>query len=321
MPTADASTQTPAARKKIVKVAPPPPVAEAQTTEGLKPTRRPLSDSSKKKYDQAIQRLKTAGYDIEKQTKEVVEWIKKQGAGSAQLVYYSAIKYELNKLDKPFPVPRVYQDEIDRLAAEKNTKAKSQELSENQQTNYLPLADLLAVQERLGAKAEKSDGDWKDYLVASLYTLQPPVRADYGEMKVFARRSSKRKGNELIYGQKNKPAYFVFREYKTAKTYGDVEIRVAPALLSVITGWFEHLGKTPKHLLGRPITSNDLLGLINHAFRSTKKDIGVNLLRHAYITDFMKTPRTIKEREELAMKMLHDKDTQEKYAVASELKD
>ena len=316
----DASTQTPAARKKLVKVAPPPPVAEAQTTEGLQPTRRPLSDSSKKKYDQAIQRLKTAGYDIEKQTKEVVEWIKKQGGNSAQLVYYSAIKYELNKLDKPFPVPRVYQDEIDRLAAEKNTKAKSQELSENQQTNYLPLADLLAVQERLGAKAEKSDGDWKDLLVASLYTLQPPVRADYGEMKVFARRSSKRKGNELVYGQK-KAAYFVFRDYKTAKTYGDVEIRVAPALLSVITGWFEHLGKTPKHLLGRPVTPNDLLGLINHAFRSTKKDIGVNLLRHAYITDFMKTPRTIKEREELAMKMLHDKDTQETYAVASELKD
>ena len=129
----DATTQTPAARKKLVKVAPPP--AEAQTTEGLQPTRRPLSDSSKKKYDQAIQRLKTAGYDIEKQTKEVIEWIRKQGAGSAQLVYYSAIKYELNKLDKPFPVPREYQDEIDRLAAEKNTKAKSQTLSENQQTN------------------------------------------------------------------------------------------------------------------------------------------------------------------------------------------
>ena len=34
----------------------------------------------------------------------------------------------------------------------------------------------------------------------------------------------------------------------------------------------------------------------------------------------MKTPRTIKEREELAMKMLHDKDTQEKYAVSTELK-
>jgi hypothetical protein len=282
-----------------------------------------IGAESKKKYDQALARIKTAGYDAEKQPKEVIEWIKKQGGNSAQLVYYSALKYPFKEAlrsgNEKSKFPEAYQNEIDRLAAEKHTKSKSQTLTENQKPNYLPLADLLAVQERLGAKAEKSDGDWKDYLVASLYTLQPPVRADYGEMKVFARRSSKRKGNELVYGQK-KGAYFVFREYKTAKTYGDVEIRVAPALLSVITGWFEHLGKTPKHLLGRPITSNDLLGVINHAFRSTKKDIGVNLLRHAYITDFMKTPRTIKEREELAMKMLHDKDTQEKYAVASELK-
>jgi hypothetical protein len=316
----DASTQTPAPRKKLVKVAPPPAAVEVQTTEGIQSTRRPLSDSSKKKYDQAIQRLKTAGYDIEKQTKEVIEWIKKQGGTSAQLLYYSAIKYELGKMDKPFPMPKVYQDEIDRLAGEKNAKSKSQVLSENQQTNYLPLADLVAVHQRLRDKQDKTDADWKDYLVASLYTMQPPVRADYGEMKVFGKRSSRRTGNELIWGQK-KDAYFVFREYKTAKTYGKVEVKVSPAMLGVITDWFAHLGKTPKFLLGRAITPNDLLGVINHAFRSTKKDIGVNLLRHAYITEFMKTPRTIAEREELAKKMLHDKDTQEKYAVASELKD
>jgi len=88
----------------------------------------------------------------------------------------------------------------------------------------------------------------------------------------------------------------------------------------VITDWFAHLGGTPKYLLGRAVEPADLAPMITHAFRSTKKDIGVNLLRHAYITEFMKSPHTIKEREELAMKMLHDKETQEKYAVASELK-
>jgi hypothetical protein len=177
----------------------------------------------------------------------------------------------------------------------------------------------MAVQERLAAKEDKTDAEFKDYLIASLYTLQPPVRADYGQIEVFKKRRATRTGNELIYGQKKDP-YFVFRVYKTAKTYGTVEIRVAPPLVKVITEWFAHLGKTPKYLLGRAVEPADLLPLITHAFRSTKKDIGVNLLRHAYITEFMRTPRTIAEREELAMKMLHDKDTQEKYAVASELK-
>jgi hypothetical protein len=307
----DASTQTPAARKKIVKVA-PPPTAEAQTTEGLQPTRRPLSDASKKKYDQAIQRLKTAGYDIETQPAKVIEWIKKQGGNSAQIVYYSAIKYELGKLDKPFPVPREYQDEIDRLAGKQKETVKNQELSEKQVANFVPYEDLLAVQQKLAAKADKSDAEWKDYLIASLYTLQPPVRADYGEVRIVKKRSKIRTGNELVWGLK-KGDYFVFREYKTKGTYGTVEVRVSPALRDVITAWFLHLGKTPSTLLGRVVTPNDLLGLINHAFRSTKKVIGINLLRHAYIKHHFPQLTTIKQKEELALKMLHSKDKQEQY--------
>lgn len=299
------------------------PDAATQTDENLAPTRRPLSESSKKKYDQAIKRLKDAGYDIETQPAEVIEWVKKQGAAAAQIVYYSAIKYESNKADKPFPVPKEYQNELDRLSGERKVASKSQVLSERQKPNFVPFPELMEVQQRLAAKGQKTDADWRDYLIASLYTLQPPVRADYGQIEVFGRRSLSRKGNELIWGQKNKPPYFVFRVYKTAKTYGTVEVKVSPALVEVITGWFAQSGNAmfpPKYLLGRAVEPADLLPLIAHAFRSTKKDIGVNLLRHAYITEFMKTPRTIKEREELAMKMLHDKDTQEKYAVATELK-
>ena len=299
------------------------PEASTQTEENLQPTRRPLSESSKKKYDQAIARLKTAGYNIETQPHEVIAWVKTQGANSAQIVYYSAIKYEMNKAEKPGSVPREYQDELDRLSGEQKVSSKSQVLSEKQKPNFVPFPELMAVQERLAAKQEKSDTDWKDYLIASLYTLQPPVRADYGQVQVFKKRSLSRTGNELIWGQKSKPPYFVFRVYKTAKTYGAVEVKVAPALVKVIEDWFVHLGNNadpPKYLLGRAVEPADLLPLISHAFRSTKKEIGVNLLRHAYITEFMKTPRTIKEREELAMKMLHDKETQEKYAVATELK-
>jgi hypothetical protein len=296
------------------------PDAATQTDENLQPTRRPLSESSKKKYDQAIARLKTAGYNIETQPREVIEWVKTQGKDSAQIVYYSAIKYEMNKADKPGPVPREYQDELDRLSGERKVSSKSQVLSERQKPNFVPFPELAAVQRRLRDKEEKSDMDWRDYLIASLYTLQPPVRLDYGQVEVFGKRSLDRKGNELIWGQKSKPPYFVFRVYKTAKTYGAVEVKVSPAMAGVITDWFAHLGGPPKYLMGRAVEPADLHDMVRHAFRSTKKEIGVNLLRHAYITEFMKSPHTIKEREELAMKMLHDKETQEKYAVASELK-
>ena len=288
------------------------PDASTQTEENLAPTRRTLSDASKKKYDLAIQRIKDAKLNIETQPKEVIAWIKTKGARSAQVVYYSAIKYEVGKLDKPFPVPREYQEELDRLSGLVKEGQKNQELSEKQVSNFVPYTDLLAVQQRLGAKEDKSDADWKDYLIASLYTLTPPVRADYGDVKIVKKRSTTRTGNELIWGQKGGD-YFVFREYKTKGTYGTVEVRVPPALHDVIDGWFTHLGKTPSTLLGRAVTPNDLLNYINHAFRSTKKIIGINLLRHAYIKHHFPQLTTIKQKEELAAKMLHSKDKQEEY--------
>jgi len=288
------------------------PDASTQTEENLAPTRRTLSDASKKKYDLAIQRIKDAKLNIETQPKEVIAWIKTKGARSAQVVYYSAIKYEVGKLDKPFPVPREYQEELDRLSGLVKEGQKNQELSEKQVSNFVPYTDLLAVQQRLGAKEDKSDADWKDYLIASLYTLTPPVRADYGDVKIVKKRSTTRTGNELIWGQKGGD-YFVFREYKTKGTYGVVEVRVPPALHDVIDGWFTHLGKTPSTLLGRAVTPNDLLNYINHAFRSTKKVVGINLLRHAYIKHHFPQLTTIKQKEELAAKMLHSKDKQEEY--------
>ena len=318
----DASTQTAPLRKKLIKAPAPPTIVETQTSQGLAPTRRTLSDTTKTKYDQAIKRIKGAGLDMgndeDDDVSKVIEWIKSKGGESAQKVYLSAIKYELGKLDKPNYFPRQYQHEIDRLYGRQNEKDKEQELSEKQTSNFVPYDELLAVQHRLAAKEDKTDRDWKNLLVASLYTLNPPVRADYGSVQVFMKRRQGRTGNELIWGQKD-GAYFVMRDYKTKASHGSVEIRVSPELHAVIDAWFTHVGKIPKFLLGRSITSNDLLGEIQDAFRSTKKVIGVNLLRHAYITDFYKQPRSIKEKEELADMMLHSRDRQEKYAVMKEL--
>jgi len=307
----DASTQTPPERKKIVKVA-VSTSTEAQTTSGLAPTRKPISDTTKTKYDQAVKRIKDAGFDMEKDVEKVIAWVKSKGGDSAQKVYYSAIKYELAKMDKPFFLPQPYQDEIDRLYGLQNKKDKEQELSETQVSNFVPYEDLLKVQQRLAAKENKSDGDWMDYLIASLYTLTPPVRADYGQVQIGMKRSATKTGNQLLWGLKSGD-YFIFKDYKTSKTHGVVEVRVPPALHSVIEEWFAHLGKVPKHLLGRPYTSNDLLGLIQRAFRSTKKDVGVNLLRHAYIKHHLPGLKSIKEKDELALKMLHSKERQEMY--------
>ena len=319
----DASTQTPAPRTKLVKVAAAPPAMETQTAAGIAPTRKPIAETTKKKYDLAIKRIKDAGLDMENDVEKVIAWVKSKGADSAQKVYYSAIKYELGKLDKPFYLPQPYQDEIDRLYGLQNKKDKEQELSEKQVSNFVPYEELLAVQQRLAAKEDKTDREWKNYVVASLYTLTPPVRADYGAVEIYKKASASRKGNELIWGQKG-GARFIFRDYKTSKTYGAVAINVPPALHDVIEQWFGHLGRIPNWLVtatkvdGKlaqniPVQPGDFVAYIQHAFRSTKKSIGVNLLRHAYIKHHFPGLTTIKQKDELARVMLHSKEKQEQY--------
>jgi len=271
-------------------------------------TGRALASTTIKKYELALKRIEDAGKELDKPA-EVIAWIKTKEE-TAQKVYYSAIKYHLAR--PPFVFPEEYQEELNRLYKIQNEKDGNQQLSEKQVSNFVPYADLLKVQERLGAKEDKSDKEWRDYLIASLYTLQPPVRADYGAVLVVAKRNATREGNQLVWGQKS-GSYFVWKDYKTKGDYGTVEVRVSDALSSVIAGWFEHLGKRPKYLLGRAIDSNDLLGEIKHAFRSTGKTIGVDLLRHAYIKHHFPSLTTIAQKDELARKMLHSRQTQEEY--------
>jgi len=271
-------------------------------------TGRALAPSTIKKYEQALKRIEDAGKELDKPA-EVIAWIKTK-EGTAQKVYYSAIKYQLAR--PPFVFPEEYQTELNRLYAIQNEKDGNQQLTEKQVSNFVPYADLLKVQERLGAKEDKSDKEWRDYLIASLYTLQPPVRADYGSVQVVGKRSATREGNQLVVGQKT-GSYFIWKDYKTKGDYGTVEVRVSDALSSVIASWFEHLGKRPKYLLGRAIDSNDLLGEIQHAFRSTGKTIGINLLRHAYIKHHFPALTTIAQKDKLARDMLHSRQKQEEY--------
>lgn len=288
------------------------PDASTQTEQDIAPTRKPISDATKKKYDQAIKRIEDAKLDLDK-PKEVIAWIKTKGEGSAQKTYLSAIKYHLGARPKPFYFPKEYQDEIDRLFGRQSEKDTNQELSAKQVENFVPYDELLEVQKRLADKDKTKESDWKKYVIASLYTLNAPVRADYGEVKVFGRGDSRRTtGNELIW-RKKKPV-FIFREYKTSKDYGAVTIPLSKELTAVIREWFAHLGKTPKYLLDDKLTSNALLGYIEDAFVSTGKKVGVNILRHAYIKHHLPPIATnTNKRQELATRMLHSVERQQVY--------
>ena len=273
-------------------------------------TRRPLADSTKKKYEQAIVRLTDANLDPD-DTEAVMLWFgEKQLGESAIKTYLSALKYQFSVENKTFP--KAYQREIDRLYGRQNDRETDQKLTDKQVENYVPYNKLREVQQYYADLPDKTENQWNKYVLTSLYTLNAPVRADYGEMRVFGRRDVRRTtGNELIWS--GKPA-FIFREYKTKETYGTVEIPVSKELRVVLSDWFRHIGSTPKYLLGTAITPNKLSTDLANAFSRTGKFVGVNLLRHAYIQHHLPAIATnTAKRTELAGRMLHSVDRQQAY--------
>lgn len=270
------------------------------------------SESTLKQYAMRMNILARDGVDPH-DAEALFAWFDRKGHGaSSQKVYLSAIKNS-----NPEAFPKVLQDTLNKLYAEQTKKEMRQTLTEKQQTNFVKWPELMAVQKRL-AEAAKTSLQWKQYLVVSLYTLTPPVRADYGEMEVHTRRDKKRTGNELIWN--SKPT-FVFRKYKTAKTYGVVELPVPKPLVAVILEWFEHLGGVPKYLLGETASSpNTFAVYVAETFkRLTGKEVGVSLIRHSFITHMFPTLKTIKQKQEIATRMLHSRDLQEKYVSLADV--
>jgi hypothetical protein len=273
------------------------------------------SDSTMKQYTIRINRLKKADIDAVADPSSLIKWFDEEKLGaSSQKVYLSAIKNS-----DPEKFPKILQDKLNELYAKQNEKDKEQVLTEKQQLNFVKWNELLDVQKKLAEKENKTDNQWKQYLVASLYTLNPPVRADYGEMEVHRKADKKRTGNELIWGGK-KPV-FVFRNYKTAKTYGEVKLPVSKPLQEVITKWFEHLGRVPMYLIGDTPSNPNTFGIyVSETFkRYTGKELGISLIRHSYITHIYPTLKTIKQKEALANSMLHSRDLQEKYVSLKDL--
>ena len=282
-------------------------MTDASTQTGPEPpTRRPLKETTTKKYEQAIERLK----DLDlKKSDEFFEYVREKGLGeSAEKQHLSAIKWYLTKENKSFP--NAYQKRIDELYGKQNEQDNKQELKPKLLAKFVPFDKLMEAQKKL-EDADKTEKQWLDYLVASLYTLNPPIRNEFGDMKVYKRRDARRKGNELIWSKK---PVIVMRDYKTNGTNGAVELPLSKPLQQAITAWFGHLGVIPPYVFGTKYSDTASLKLIASAFGTTGKFLGVDNLRHAYIQHHLPAIATnLEKRRILADRMLHSIETQLKY--------
>lgn len=197
---------------------------------------------------------------------------------------------------------KAYRDLMSEDIKQYNADIGKQEKSEAQEENWIEpneitdiFNDLKKNANLLYKKTHKTPSDIQqiqNYIIIALLGgnfISPRRAKDFCDFKI--RNIDREKDN---YIDKKR---MVFNSYKTAKTYGRQEIVMPPALKSIITKW---IATNPTDYLlfdtnFNPMTSVKLNQRINRIF---DKKVGVNMLRHSYLTD--KFGETINQKKEIA---------------------
>ena len=155
----------------------------------------------------------------------------------------------------------------------------------------------------------------QSYLVVALYTLQPPVRLNYSNMKIIKNEDDIEEGKNYLLNKSRNKKQFIFQDYKTSKKHGRINQTINKDLNTIINKWLK-VNKTDNFLIdqkGHPMNANQLGKFITKAFDFTGKKITLNLLRHVYISENIDL-EAIKKGQQLAKDMHHTPQLQEMYA-------
>jgi hypothetical protein len=170
-----------------------------------------------------------------------------------------------------------------------NKEIDTQTKTESQKENWVGGGDIQDVYTELKRNAEAIYKK-KTYTPADLQQIQnfiilsllggiyvPPRRSkDFCDFKI--KNVDKDKDNFL---DKNK---MVFNSYKTAKTYGQQVVEIPKELKSILTKWFK-VNPTEYLLFDANMNHLSSVKLNQRLNKIFDKKVGVNGLRHSYLTD------------------------------------
>jgi hypothetical protein len=203
----------------------------------------------------------------------------------------------------------VYENALKNFESKHREEVEKNVKNEKQDENWVSWKEIIRLRKLLSQSADQSFDKFVHFLILCLYTYIPPLRADYGEVRVVHDEPKDDNYNYLVFNEK-KP-HFIFNQYKTKKTYGVLKIGVPLPLIKILQVWFKKFNKKPKYLLIRE--NGDMLGdgrldqLIIWIFKKyLKKKIGVSMLRHIFITDVVNKMTSIENKKVIARVMGHN---------------
>jgi len=183
-------------------------------------------------------------------------------------------------------------------------------MSEQQQKNYLEWNDILALEDKV-----KQKGNLEDKIIYYLYTKMPPRRLEYSSLII--KDSEDELNDNENYIIVNDSIKIILNNYKTSKKYGKYIIDKLPELLKeLIIELIKSKEKKDGNYLftnnkGKKYTQNQFSNRINRLFlKVNKKKVGLNILRHSFISNLYRSNPSNKKKIEIASNMGHDVRTQ-----------
>jgi len=283
----------------------------------------PPSSSTLNTYNRSIAQLRKAlapgtpetNFDFLANHDAICSWI--DGSDykpNSKKTYYISLVSKLKSLcllDDPamLEASRIYRSKMDDLNKKIQDTTQNQELSETEKAKYMEWPQILETLEKIRLAVDDLE-TFQDYLIICLYTLTPPMRLDYAEMKIVSEEPAEHGANYLVWSDAlgGPLPYFLFTDYKTYKTYGAQRTTIPLPLLHVIQEW--RTLADPEYLLmganGLPIQPWDLGQTIIRIFeKHANKSVGVSILRHSYISWVRKAELSFKASQDLAQQMGH----------------
>lgn len=152
-------------------------------------------------------------------------------------------------------------------------------------------------------------------LLLCMYSMIPPMRSDYGDIKIYSGSEPIDSANYIII---NKSRYtLVITKYKTSKTYGTLTQDLPKELIKELK---LSLKINPRTYLfeneGKPYNNIQFNKFANKTFKKIfGKAVTINTLRHSFISNLDINNMSIEERKSIGLKMGHNWDQQEKYKL------
>jgi hypothetical protein len=188
----------------------------------------------------------------------------------------------------------------------------SGDMTSRQEDSFMPFDKIVEIRDSL------RDGSIEK-LVLSVYSMIPPVRSDWQNVRIYDKIPSKEEGNYIVLGTTNK---LFLNEYKTSEVYGMITIDLPKELVNQIK---LSLSERPREYLfvnryGTPYEkSNSYSTWINNMVRRVlnKPHFTLTMFRHIYLSrkDLPIQDLPITERRRVARSMGHSLSQQNSYVL------